>query len=343
MVSFAILTCFLPIISLIWCSQNVNNSFSVQSNNASRVLENAHTIKYPVLANGALSNFTRSTFHCIDVERMKKDLEALASHYNRYYKSPMGRAASEWLFVKLKTIANLPSGFKISVQKVVHPDWPQLSIRVRIDNKGKAERFDKTKERIVLSAHIDSTNSILPMLTRAPGADDDGSGTVTQLEVLRILVQLSHIIKLRKPIEFHFYSAEEGGLLGSKDIVQYYKSKGLQPTILHIDMDGYLKKNSIESIGLLVDNTDPSLSGFVHRLIRHYTDLPVKETTCGYACSDHYSWHSENYPVAALFEGAFHEMNPYVHSSKDTVEKIDFDHIKNFAKVALAFAIHLAI
>jgi len=69
----------------------------------------------------------------------------------------------------------------------------------------------------------DSTNS-LPFLP-APGADDDASGTVTLISTLTQL--LSHKFSpVTNPVEFHFYSAEEGGLLGSGEVAREYREAG---------------------------------------------------------------------------------------------------------------------
>lgn len=64
----------------------------------------------------------------------------------------------------------------------------------------------------------------LPML-RAPGADDDGSGTVTILEVFRALVGTG--FRPHRPVEFHWYSAEEAGLLGSQAVAKSYEKKNV--------------------------------------------------------------------------------------------------------------------
>lgn len=61
----------------------------------------------------------------------------------------------------------------------------------------------------VAGAHQDSTN-LLPFLA-APGADDDGSGTTTSIAAFTSLVNAS-FVPSTNPVEFHFYSAEEGGL-----------------------------------------------------------------------------------------------------------------------------------
>lgn len=65
----------------------------------------------------------------------------------------------------------------------------------------------------------------LPQWGRSPGADDDGSGTVTILEIFRALVNTG--FRPQRPVEFHWYSAEEAGLLGSQAIAQNYEKKGV--------------------------------------------------------------------------------------------------------------------
>jgi leucyl aminopeptidase len=68
--------------------------------------------------------------------------------------------------------------------------------------------------------------------------DDDGSGTTTTLEVFRVLAS-SPSFKPQRPVEFHWYSAEELGLLGSQDIAAAYKKQGRTVyAMLQNDMDG---------------------------------------------------------------------------------------------------------
>lgn len=75
----------------------------------------------------------------------------------------------------------------------------------------------------ILGAHQDSANYLFPLLP-APGADDDCSGTVSILEAFRILAQSGYTPK-DGPVEFHWYAAEEGGLLGSQAIARYKKDQ----------------------------------------------------------------------------------------------------------------------
>jgi leucyl aminopeptidase len=70
---------------------------------------------------------------------------------------------------------------------------------------------------VVVGAHQDNINYTSPIWVRAPGGDDDGSGTVTILETLRVLLTSKNIIEGRteNTVEFHWYAAEGAGLLGS--------------------------------------------------------------------------------------------------------------------------------
>lgn len=68
----------------------------------------------------------------------------------------------------------------------------------------------------MLSAHQDSVNQYDPYNGISPGADDNGSGSATVFEALRVMLK-NEIVPV-KPLEFHWYSAEEGGLLGSQAI-----------------------------------------------------------------------------------------------------------------------------
>lgn len=111
------------------------------------------------------------------------------------------------------------AGYGAHVEVFPHP-WGQSSIIARIPGK--------SNKTVVIGAHQDSINLFLPSFLAAPGADDDGSGTVTILEALRVLLQSTEVMqgKASNTIEFHWYSAEEGGLLGSQAIFSAYEKAG---------------------------------------------------------------------------------------------------------------------
>ena len=94
----------------------------------------------------------------------------------------------------------------------------QNSVIARLETKPS----NASKPLLILGAHQDSLNYALPFY-RAPGSDDDGSGTVTIMQVLRSIIEHDFIPPDDLAIEFHWYAAEEGGLLGSQDIAAAYE------------------------------------------------------------------------------------------------------------------------
>lgn len=276
----------------------------------------------------------------IDKTRMKTMLTKFSSFHTRYFRSQSGAQAADWLWDHLVEIAEF-SKMKVTLERIDHEDWPQSSIIARLQMPGTPDISDDV-ERVVLSAHLDSTSTFLPMIMPAPGADDDGSGSATIVEAFRILA--AHSLELKRPLEFMWYSAEEAGLLGSQAIVLDYQRRHVPAAVLHIDMDGYSGEADGRKpcMGIITDNTSDLLSDFIRLLAKRYSKLPIVETACGYACSDHASWNAGGYAAAALTESRFEDMNPNIHTVKDTVDRLDFDHMVEFVKVALAYALHMS-
>ena len=72
----------------------------------------------------------------------------------------------------------------------------------------------------IAGAHLDSINKENPTNGVAQGADDDGSGCINLIEAFRKLVAAN--FKPTNPVEFHWYSGEEVGLLGSAAVANSY-------------------------------------------------------------------------------------------------------------------------
>ncbi|KAJ2746868.1 hypothetical protein GGI20_001021 [Coemansia sp. BCRC 34301] len=255
-------------------------------------------------------------------------LRPFTAFHNRYYDSENGRKSSVWLQGQIQDLV-VASGANVSVSAFAHR-FPQSSIVARFEGQGA-----DAAETVVLSAHQDSVNQWLPWFGRANGADDDGSGTVTILEALRVLLKRG--FAPRRSVEFHWYAGEEGGLLGSQDVALAYKKAARKVAAdLHFDMTGFWRGEPV--IGLVSDHTDPESRALVKSLAEAYTGLKTKEFACGYGCSDHASWNSAGFRSAMAFESAELEGNTFIHSPRDTVETLDFDHMLEFSKLAIAFA-----
>lgn len=160
--------------------------------------------------------------------------------------------------------------------------WGQNSIIVRFQ---PAASVAADSPVVILGAHLDSTN-LLPFLS-APGAGDDGSGTTTLVSAFTALVNATWTPS-QHPVEFMFFSAEEGGLLGSQAVAQDYQRRGVVVrSFLQQDMTSWVKKGTKPVFGVIRDFVDPELSEFIIKVIGEYAEIDAVDTKCGYACSDH--------------------------------------------------------
>ncbi|EGW35327.1 uncharacterized protein SPAPADRAFT_58552 [Spathaspora passalidarum NRRL Y-27907] len=278
----------------------------------------------------------------IDTDLMFEKLSKFTSFYTRYYKSESGLESADWLLQQILDIIE-PVRNQVNVSKVDHGDWDQYSIIVSIPGKG-------TTDKVIVGAHQDSTNLLFPNLMKAPGADDDGSGTVTTLEAFRILIEAYAAKKFipYNTLEFHWYSAEEGGLLGSIDVFTKYAAKEeVVIGMLQQDMTGYTAGSISAGVephfGLITDYTSVGLNEFLKSVINVYNSIPYHESSCGYACSDHASALENGYPSSFLIESEMKYTNKYIHSVMDTIDRLDWDHIKEHVKLTIAYAYELSL
>ncbi|KAL8903450.1 MAG: hypothetical protein Q9171_007397 [Xanthocarpia ochracea] len=223
------------------------------------------TVTYPEMPvyNETLAPAMRS----LSKKNMRDHLVKFTSFYTRYYKSSYGAESSAWLLDQVNKTINDSGAAKYGafVEPFSHP-WGQNSVIATIPGK--------SNKTIVIGAHQDSINLFFPSLLAAPGADDDGSGTVTILEALRVLLQFDTVVhgNASNTIEFHFYSAEEGGLLGSQAIFSSYEKTGRDvKAMLQQDMTGYVHKTIAagepESVGVITDFVDPGLTEFIKKIV----------------------------------------------------------------------------
>ncbi len=222
-------------------------------------------VKFPkkTAYNGTLKPLMKD----LDQKNMRRNLEKFTLFHTRYYKSQYGAESSAWLYGKVnQTIYDAGAAeHGVHVEVFAHP-WGQNSIIATIP--GKSEKT------VIIGAHQDSINLVLPSILAAPGADDDGSGTVTILEAFRVLLASEEVVKgeAANTIEFHWYSAEEGGLLGSQAIFSKYEKDGRDvKAMLQQDMTGYIQKTldagEPESVGVITDYVSLDLTEFIKEVI----------------------------------------------------------------------------
>ncbi|KAH7121304.1 hypothetical protein B0J11DRAFT_491380 [Dendryphion nanum] len=269
----------------------------------------------------------------------QSNLQSFTEFNNRYYRATTGKQASDWLLAKVRSY--VPANANgVTVNAFTH-SFVQNSIIARIPGRGT--------KTIVVGAHLDSVNGNSPTSGRSPGADDNGSGSVTILEAFRTLLSNATIASGASPntIEFHWYAGEEGGLLGSQAIFNSYSSSGRNiAAMLNQDMTGYTGAYKAAGLtprfGIITDNVNAALTAFTKRVITAYSTVGFRDSRCGYACSDHASATRAGFPSALVFESEMDYDNPYIHTAQDTIEKVDFAHVIEHAKVVVGFVVELA-
>ncbi|MDN3610382.1 M28 family metallopeptidase [Vibrio ostreicida] len=259
---------------------------------------------------------------------------SLTSFNNRFYTTTSGAQASDWIANRWRALTSgLPN---VNVEQFSHSGYNQKSVILTI------EGTESPDEWVVMGGHLDSTiGAWTNEQSIAPGADDDASGIASVTEIIRVLAENN--FKPKRSMAFMAYAAEEVGLRGSQDIANTYKAQGKNVvSVLQLDMTNY--KGSSEDIVFINDYVDSGLTQFLTQLLDEY--LPALRYTydrCGYACSDHASWHNAGYSAAMPFEAKFNNSNPKIHTTRDTLENSDPTgaHATKFTQLGLAYAIEM--
>jgi hypothetical protein len=213
------------------------------------------------------------------------------------------------------------------------------------------EGSTKKDEVIVISAHYDHIGKKGDVLY--PGADDNGSGTTTLLELAQTfsLAKDSGLSPQRSVILL-WMTGEEKGLLGS----QYYVEHPLVPiknTVadINIDMVGRMDKkyldDKIEDYVYVIGSD--RLSSDLHKIneqvnnkytqfIMDYTYNDENDPNRYYYRSDHYNFAKKGIPAIFFFTGVHEDY----HQPGDTPDKIGYSKMEKIAKHIFYLAWDLA-
>ncbi len=266
----------------------------------------------------------------VDLKTIMTTIETLQNWQTRYHNHADGVETGEKLLELYKSV--WPMGRSdVEFEMVSHNGSPQKSLLVRILGKSKPS------EIIILGSHLDSINS--RDKNYAPGADDNASGTATNLEVFRAL--MSQEIYPERTIEIHAYAAEEIGLIGSGEMAVDYKNKNKNViAMVQFDMNGYSKAEP--AIHFVSNNTSGELTGQLIRLAQEFLNVPVKSAFLFMGSSDHASWHKRGFPVAFPTENPS-SFNRKIHTDQDTMNGINSpEQIHVFAQLGLIYALSFA-
>jgi Zn-dependent M28 family amino/carboxypeptidase len=200
---------------------------------------------------------------------------------------------------------------------------------------GVLEGTDKKDEYVIVTAHYDHVGKRNDS-TIYYGADDDGSGTVSVMEMAEAFVKAKAAGKgPRRSIVFMTVSGEEKGLWGS----EYYANHPIFPiektsVDLNIDMIGrigseYQKdKDSANYVYVIGDDKlSTELTPITEMVNSKYSKMKLDrkyndpaDPNRFYYRSDHYNFAEKGIPVIFYFNGTHADY----HRTTDTPDKINF-------------------
>jgi hypothetical protein len=172
---------------------------------------------------------------------------------------------------------------------------------------------------IIVGGHRDA-------VPNSPGADDNGSGTVSAMEIARVLAN----IDTKVTFIFIAFDAEEQGLLGSYHYANEAYERG--DTILcmfNADMIGYIGNADTAAVG---HGDNATYADLWSELADSLLDLTTVLFSAG-GSSDHYPFMQLGWTITYADEWQFSSV---YHSPHDSTTYISFDYMTKLIKASLA-------
>lgn len=197
---------------------------------------------------------------------------------------------------------------------------------------------------VIICAHLDSTASGSPT-TLAPGADDNGSGSVAVLLAAEILTHYNFDATLR----FVLFTGEEQGLYGSTAYAQLVQNQDIRG-VLNMDMIAWDSQGGpdmdVHSRSTVPGNTN--LANLFIDVVSAY-QLPVTPVRYdnGTGASDHAPFWSYNIPAILSIENYRSDsptpadFNAYYHTVNDRVQYFNNTYFRAMTQASLATFAHM--
>ncbi len=280
--------------------------------------------------------------------RLKATVEKLAAYPTRNTLSPGLFDAAEWLASEYRKIPRL----QVEVMKYIIPRGRRVPedrevVQVIAVLPGKTDR------RLVVGGHMDSLNLQAPDVAtgRAPGANDDASGTALALELARVMAAR----EWNQTIVFCGFSGEEQGLNGSRALALRAKAEGWKlEAMLNNDIVGSSTNKQgmkdASQVRLFSDEFDPTPPNperlpHISRELARLAEWVVRRDLKGFKIrlvarrdrfqrgGDHTPFNENGYNAVRFTEMV--EEFSRQHVADDLPEHMDFDYLANVARCNL--------
>jgi len=204
--------------------------------------------------------------------------------------------------------------------------------------------YDLSSSPVFVGAHYDCRSTGLNDPTqRAPGADDNASGSAGLLDILYTAVNLQDTLQFRRTIMFALFAGEEQGLIGSGVYAQQLRNDNFQLIgMVNLDMIGYPQPNAPTTLYWMSRSTNQNLTNLGIELTRTYLGEGTIVAPTPACCSDQASFNSQGYPAAAVAESLAYSNNPNYHGSSDLPPTLNFNHVFRTTQAAASLVATLA-
>jgi hypothetical protein len=223
-------------------------------------------------------------------------------------------------------------GLDVAYHKYVWEDHPLRNVVA--EKPGMVD----PEEIYLITAHVDD----LPAGPLAPGADDNGSGSVAVLMAARLLApyDLAHTVR------FVLFTGEEQGLRGSAAYAADCAARGENiQGVVNLDMIAYNSDDEpvIDLYGRTTVDGSLDLTGLFSDVVGIYGLNLVPERFSDrwpIGASDQWSFLEQGYPAFLAIED-LDDSTPEYHQATDRLATLDLDYYADFARAAIATVAHL--
>jgi len=255
--------------------------------------------------------------------KLRTNVERLSSFHSRNSLSPDARNAASYLSSQMDQV-NCQN-----IREVVF--MTDYARNVICDIPGS----DPGLAPVWIGAHYDSRGpSLYSPTQRAPGADDNGTGSSGLLEILKAISALKDQgVSFQRTISFAFWAGEEQGLFGSD-----YTALRLNEVhaYVNLDMIGYPQPNAPNTLYWMYRSVNTDLTDLGMEVSKTYLgESTVIEPTYA-CCSDQQSFNKYGFPAAGVSESLAYTNNPYYHQVTDLPDTVDYSHVRRNTQMAAA-------
>jgi hypothetical protein len=283
----------------------------------------------------------------VSKERLRATVEKLASWTNRNTNNETLSEAAEWIAGELRKVPGLQvelMHYPIVKSQRVPQDKEVVQVVATLPGK--------TDRRIIIGGHFDTINMVdreAGLSARAPGANDDGSGTALTMEAARVLAAG----KWENTLVFVAFSGEEQGLLGSRALAKRAKDENWQiDAVFSNDMVGNSKNNHGSSENQFVRVFSEEVPEHHGRELARYLEWLARDGKAGVRPrlvfrrdrfgrgGDHTPFNQQGFTAIRIVE--VHEEYSRQHTDKDLPEFVDFDYLAGNTRLNVLGASSLA-